>query len=251
MSISTKPKLYVDGRARPDAGGAGYIVEAHSPEGTVFIVHYGKLPEYLDASNTPEDARTPKQIEILKGVSADEPAIFIEDKSTGNLLGPEDFRMMEGVLVRNVDDFDPFIEGESDWFKRQDIHSVEQYCQYMEDHSEDNLRVSLTEAAVNFIDDQIRQAWSSQSSGSEFDFSCAVAPDDEEEEKKDAAAEEEDAAPKEPEPQFVFGFDDDDEEIQRLRAAMRQKKTERETVGEDPNFKYHENDLPKLPPMDI
>ena len=43
----------------------------------------------------------------------------------------------------------------------------------------------------------------------------------------------------------------DDGEIQRLRAAMRQKKTERETVGEDPSFKYHENDLPKLPPMDI
>ncbi len=88
----------------------------------------------------------------------------------------------------------------------------------MEDHSEDNLRVSLTEAAVNFIDDRIRQAWSSQSSGSEFDFSGAVAPDDEEKEKKDAAAEKDDAAPRGTEPRFVLSFNDDDEEIKRLRA---------------------------------
>ena len=44
---------------------------------------------------------------------------------------------------------------------------------------------------------------------------------------------------------------DDDEEIQCLHAVMRQKKTERETIGEAPNFKYHENALPKLPPLDI
>ncbi|WP_019003356.1 hypothetical protein [Succinimonas amylolytica] len=250
--MNPKPKLYVDGRAKPDAGGAGYVVEAHSPEGTVYIVHYGKLPEYLDASNTPEDARTPRQIEILKGVSNDEPAVFIEEKATGNLFGPEDYRMMEGVIVRNVDDFDPFIEGESDWFKRQDIHNVDQYIQYMEDHSENTQRLSLTEAAINFIEDQIRQAYSQQGS-SEWDFTCDVSMDDDAEDgqKTSDSNEPEDDTPKEPEPQFVFGFDDDDEEIQRLRAAMRQKRTERETVGEDPNFKYHENDLPKLPPMDI
>ena len=37
---------------------------------------------------------------------------------------------------------------------------------------------------------------------------------------------------------------DDDEEIQCLHAVMRQKKAERETIGEAPNFKYHENALP-------
>ncbi len=178
-----KPKIYIDGQVKADASGAGYIVESHDEEGKDYVVHYGKFPEHLDASNTEPGLRTLQQNRILNEPNYDEAPIFIESKSTGDLLGPEDFRLMEGINFKDIESFDPFCEGESDWFRRLKIHTVQEYCLYIEDHTDDNRRVCLNEEAVKYIEDQIKQAWSQERS-SEYVFTCADIPVEEEGEDK-------------------------------------------------------------------